>query len=107
MNFLKIIKNEINEPNRRYGSNGKVLVPARELFQLIEHFERLDSSMRLTYHSKNEMEYFIDAVRCMYANSHKDATQVFITLARTLEPLIEEDKRMRMAKRNILRGDRE
>ena len=100
MNFLQRIKDSVNDPKNRCGSRDNVMVDVRSLRELIEHFERLDSTERALHPSSRQLEiehqlhYLIEAA---YHRQSKDAETTLMLVMDTLRPLMEQRHKDRKA----------
>ena len=87
MSFLKRVKTDLDDRSR--GIRELVTVDRRSLTELVDHFERLDSSERASQPVRDLNENLNHAIEAVYKNNKCSETTLLIIM-RTLKPLIDE-----------------
>ena len=102
MTFLTRIKEQMTDPRlgNRHGKD-RVLVTSRDLLELIDHFERIDSEMRSLSHSPSTHETLARAIEAEFHNNGKDGEVSLLVIMGTLKPLIEERHIQKRIERRI------
>lgn len=94
MSFIDIIKKQMLYDRRRAGAPiDKVVVNRKELDELVERFERLDSAVRADDHLKvkdgdlySQLHFILQALY----KKDRDGEMLMLCIMDTLKPLIEE-----------------
>ena len=75
MSFLHRLKSELESEQNRQGMRAKVMVPTKELRELIDHFESVDAAMRLHESEKQDISdyYKLDLLleKMFFANGKR------------------------------------
>ena len=93
MNFLKQIKEDLNNPRNRHGMRDKVLVDVKSLRELIDNFESMDAEYRALHPDSrmltinHQLHQMIEAA---YQKQGKNAETTLMLIMDTLRPLMEE-----------------
>lgn len=93
MNFLQRIKADLNEPRNRQGMRDKVIVDARSLRKLLEHFETMDTTERALHPESRKLEInhqLHNLIEAAYHRQGKNAETTLMLIMDTLRPLMEE-----------------
>lgn len=96
MNFLKRLKSRLDR--REGGHHREVVIDRRDLYELIEQFERIDSEFR-QLHDKGELER--ELANCAMAVFRKHGNSfdhVQLIVSNSVNPLIEEEVKTRERK---------
>lgn len=96
MNFLKLVKQDI-ELSTRYGGNAdKVKINARAVVALIEDYERLDSTLRSSASSAADIGTRLHClVSELFHAKNSNSDDVLMEVMCLLEPLILERRKLR------------
>lgn len=98
MNFLQKIKSQISDMEKRQGLRNQILVDSRALNELIYHFEKLDSLVRMESICSNKNpnltieEHLHHVLHAAYAQN-QDGELLLLKIIRIIEPLIEEKRK--------------
>lgn len=100
MNFLERIKEELNGPRNRQGTRDKVVVDARSLRELLDHFETMDTAERALHLEGRALEIehqLHNLIVAAYHQQGKDAETTLMLIMGTLQPLMESRRKEREA----------
>ncbi len=89
MDFLKIIKQQLNDPKR---SRGRIEIPVcrQSLMELVHHFERLDSAARAQSDNHHDLHRQLhNTLEALYREG-RDSDRLMMSIMDTLSPLIQE-----------------
>ena len=91
MNFLKRLKEQLNDPRSRSGMRGRAVVDADALRELIHQYEAMDSIDRARYNHPgvSAAHHLHDAVGALYHNT-PDPILVMNIVMETLNPLVKQ-----------------
>jgi hypothetical protein len=97
MNFLENLKHQLASDRAQKGMRGQVIVSAKDLCELIDHFESLDSWRRVADSSAakdvlSPRHIFRDALLAVYHDCNHDTNDVFLEIFGTLIPAMIERK---------------
>jgi len=98
MNFLERIKKDINDPRNRQGMRERVVVDARSLRELLEHFETMDTAERALHKDARRLEIehqLHNLIEAAYHQQGKDAETTLMLIMETLLPLMESRRKER------------
>ena len=97
MDFLRLIKEEINDYEKRRGMRESIVVNTCALRELIDRYERLESWERaIQEHQIPGISLHMvlaDAITAVYHSHGKNAEATLLTIMDTLKPLIEEKQK--------------
>ncbi len=89
MSFLKRVKNDIYNEQKRMGLRNQCLVDAGALLELIDSYERLDSYIRAVKNNPANLRCKLQEVLCaMYCENH-DSERLMLLIMEILKPMVE------------------
>ena len=93
MSFIKRIKKVLNQAVFRGYPRGQVLVDEKDLEELVNHFERLDASARLTdaFHKNNDDYHLLRcSIEQMWYSNDKKSDEIMYVFTEELSRLQKE-----------------
>ena len=90
MNFLEIIKSQIDDHRNYRGSSSRVSVDYRSLHELLDHFESVDAQFRALHDERDTRQNLRNAITAMFHEKDRNSEKVLILIMDTLTLLIEE-----------------
>jgi len=97
MNFLKSIKSQIYDPRMgNHSHKERVLVNTRDLRELIDNFEKLDTDARSAHEGQPLNQRLAHTLEAVFHQNEKDGEITLLIIMETLRPLIEERRKQKI-----------